>query len=575
MSPVSVADPRLPRWSRTRAPAALPGLWDERVDGLMAAWEAVTGDVRAVATFGEELRQTWREGAAVAHLLGEADPEKRARACLVLGMTPAPDTVEPLLACLGDEAWLVREAARLALVAVGEAAVAPLIQRLQASPPLVREAACRILGALQAPEAVAALGACLTDEAWLVREAACVALGRFPGSVAREALEKAMVDPDAGVRRAACQALAAVPAAASRLRRALSDADPAVRLAACEGLAQAAPETTEVTDFVALTQDPVASVRAAAVRALGQRSDAVALRTLVQALDDPAARLAACEGLRAHPFPEALPGLVACLADARPAVRAAAGAALVATGEGTLASALLGVLDGQTSALPMREQLARAGDTRLRAPLLARLRDADAVLRRRACQALRLLAQPADTDVLLHCLRDPDRRVAWAARNALRRLEASYASVYRAWVCRKHLTRFERQRRWSRVGPVHYYGCRACGAPSGAFADIATVIAVLDEALPAPWVLQADVLRVDAQRWPTLFDFDRVDLIEAAPAAVERFCIAVANDTDRQRRLREVPCFVAATLVLPPNTERVLAATFRAVRRVPATEQLR
>jgi hypothetical protein len=66
-----------------------------------------------------------------------------------------------------------------------------------------------------------------------------------------------------------------------------------------------------------------------------------------------------------------------------------------------------------------------------------------------------------------------------------------------------------------------------------------------------------------------LFDFDRVEIIQATDEDVERFAVQVGNDTDpvRQPHYPQMRCLVAPQCRLSENTLRILRQTFDVVER--------
>ena len=65
----------------------------------------------------------------------------------------------------------------------------------------------------------------------------------------------------------------------------------------------------------------------------------------------------------------------------------------------------------------------------------------------------------------------------------------------------------------------------------------------------------------------TLFEFDRVEIIEATDAEVELFAIQVGNDTDKIRKSRyeNMVCTVHSKCNLSKNTMRILNSMFGSV----------
>src|SRR5262249_25519237 len=133
------------------------------------------------------------------------------------------------------------------------------------------------------------------------------------------------------VRRIASQVLGSMRAStdvAQELRDQLRSTDPEKRVSAIEALT-ALGMADAVSQFTALLDDPVVSVRSAAARALGQVKDAGAIGPLCQALQDadPAVRQSAAEqfGWLGHPpKEEVIASLRTALLDSSPQVRRSA-----------------------------------------------------------------------------------------------------------------------------------------------------------------------------------------------------------------------------------------------------------
>ena len=116
-----------------------------------------------------------------------------------------------------------------------------------------------------------------------------------------------------------------------------------------------------------------------------------------------------------------------------------------------------------------------------------------------------------------------------------------------------------------------YYGCRGCGQSREFLEGIYQVVAVLDAAWQEPQRQQAEVLRVNWLIRRTLFDFDRVEIIQATDEEVERFAVQAGNDTNpwRQQRYQQVQCLVGPSCHLSQNTLRILERMFGTVESHP------
>lgn len=111
---------------------------------------------------------------------------------------------------------------------------------------------------------------------------------------------------------------------------------------------------------------------------------------------------------------------------------------------------------------------------------------------------------------------------------------------------------------------VTFYGCRACKQSREFLEGIHHLVGILDATQSKEQVRQADTLRVNWLTRRTLFDFDRVEIIQASDEEVERFAVQVGNDTDeaRQPRYKQMTCIVSPECRLSENTLRILRRTF-------------
>lgn len=115
-----------------------------------------------------------------------------------------------------------------------------------------------------------------------------------------------------------------------------------------------------------------------------------------------------------------------------------------------------------------------------------------------------------------------------------------------------------------------YYGCRACAQSREFLEGVKRVVAVLDTAWPEPQLRQKGTLRVNWLARHVLFDFDRVEIIQASDQDVERFAVQVGNDTDTVRKLRylRMTCMIGPECQLSENTLRILGRMFGEVKQV-------
>lgn len=107
-----------------------------------------------------------------------------------------------------------------------------------------------------------------------------------------------------------------------------------------------------------------------------------------------------------------------------------------------------------------------------------------------------------------------------------------------------------------------YYGCKHCGQ-SQTFIK-GEIVAVLDTQMTSERVETAQSFRINCLTLGRLFEFDRVEIIQANDEAVERFAVLLGNDTDvvRKARYKEMTCTISETCQLSENTIHILKEVF-------------
>jgi len=113
-----------------------------------------------------------------------------------------------------------------------------------------------------------------------------------------------------------------------------------------------------------------------------------------------------------------------------------------------------------------------------------------------------------------------------------------------------------------------YYGCRACSQSREFLEGVKRVVAILDTTWPERQLRQKGTLRVNWLTRHTLFDFDRVEIIQATDQDVERFAVQVGNDTDPYRKphYSQMTCIIGPECRLSENTLRILGRMFGQVK---------
>ncbi len=96
------------------------------------------------------------------------------------------------------------------------------------------------------------------------------------------------------------------------------------------------------------------------------------------------------------------------------------------------------------------------------------------------------------------------------------------------------------------------------------------VVAVLDSEWAAEKSHQEadDVLRINWLQRKKMFDFDRIEIVNATDEEVERFTMEVGNDPDEWRRsgYRQMRCLIRPDCELSKNTIQLLRSTFGEVQ---------
>ena len=200
--------------------------------------KALTGNMEAIYT----LKRLSESGdnrflPSMINCLKNPSTEISKFACITLGKIGHPDSIIPLVDCLGSENPDIADSAVDALVETGEESVEPVIESLNSPDFHVRENAAIALGKLKDKRALEPLLKAINDPIPGVCKACCFALGELGEPKAFEPLIKRL-DDYSEIKAAACNALGSLGdhRAIPFLIDQLGDFDPNVRNAAAYAL---------------------------------------------------------------------------------------------------------------------------------------------------------------------------------------------------------------------------------------------------------------------------------------------------------------------------------------------------
>ena len=377
-------------------------------------------------------------------LLG--DPSWRVRSAAVeriVATGAAAEILPPLLGALSNGPTVgVRDAAATALTRLGEAAVLPLLSRLDGPDIDLRQAAAHVLGAIGDRRAVAPLAARMADPDPNVRSAAAESLGKIGGPEAGATLLVALDSDEQTLRLSALESLLAMrvcppaarlvplladralrrpvyrllglcdePEAAALLARGLDETSRGARESALAGMgmqrmrrgaAELAPLAAAVREVAGAGID--ACAEALAVEDMPVAVGALSVLGWAGAVDRVAAMLRLAEDDRLRPFVEEA---VECLPRGKP-LREAAAVALEEQGP-----------FGRIAALAL---LSRLGSPAALEALVREASDPSGYLQAEAIAALGLLGDARAVGPLAGLLGDDAPAVSGIAATALVRI---------------------------------------------------------------------------------------------------------------------------------------------------------
>ena len=309
------------------------------------------------------------------------------------------------------------------VVALGAAAVGPLVDMMLNGPPNKQFAAVKALGEINDPRVLQAMLDALRMSNPAVRIAALETLERIAEPSVLPNVERLLKDHNPSVRAAAVEAASRCggPRAVPALVQTLKDASWEVRQVAVRALGMLG-DASAVEDLCKLVQDPDRDVRESAIVALGQICDQRAIYPLVLKLLDPesSVRAAAAAALRnvnrcweqTEDVRRALPEIKAALNHQEYWVRHCATILL----EQLQVAQKTPVTD--TGAIMLEQPVENSTHPAL--PILADLlADRDRDLRLAAAETLGRLFERRAVPLLAQAVQDSDRWVRQAAQSAL------------------------------------------------------------------------------------------------------------------------------------------------------------
>jgi HEAT repeat protein len=402
----------------------LPGVLDRLSAPGRSAWLEVLVEL-APRRFKTGSSERAFEAIALECFRGLSKPEQKKQLCETLQDHWSRRLVSAAAGLLRDESPEVRGAAAMGLGKAGARQAEPELTALLKDPdPSTRIAASKSLLAIFGVDAIPLLLPLLQDPNVDVREEVVTQLWYLPMERGIPLGPKAVAlipflrDPESSIRMMAAKVLgdARIGQAATPLVDRLGDSDEEVRRAAAEALGSLGVAETAPSLELALG-DRQAEVRQAAAHALG----ALRVRTTIPALlrrlgeQEPEAsvRSAALEALGNLKAPEARADARRLLTDPDPGVRMAAGTLLFELGDEASVTPLTALLRVPESTL--RRHVDQASTPRppgwIEPAILPLLEDPEPSTRWWALSTLVSLGNPKTVPAFLKLLEDPDRTV--------------------------------------------------------------------------------------------------------------------------------------------------------------------
>ena len=467
------------------------------------------------------------------------DYKRRIRAAQMLGQTNHTDALPALILALKDSYFLVRKAAAISLGAYNSTDIVPSLVAALTDVPCVREAAIASLAQLE-DKGVAAAEIALEKE-------------RLERTLKREFESMMYVD---------------TLTQPSQLLEALNDSRFTVRKRAATKLATAS-SSNALSPLLKALDDPYLAVREAAYASLTSYKGPLSLSILMDALlsDHGLAQKAAAELLHNSEDPQVIEALTLTLHDPSYNVRQRVCALLAHLGDDHPLHLLLTALYAWDS--PIHEipaYLIVSFYLQKRMEAVALLHTAVNSLRgdpllqhfKTGIDALDKLADHGEWRHLSY-FADFNAFPYQSEMNAALK-KASRLQPDNTLLCTTHGTRFIPV---AKPG-VAYQVCRTCKQTHRSI-EASKTIAVFDENMVAPAILQDSEYRISWLHRRSLFDFDAIEIGPCSVDDLMIFCIDAGNDTDsfRLRRYNQTPVFIRDSATIPTPLRKLLEKQFQ------------
>ena len=483
--------------------------------------------------------------------LHDSDPQVREAAVTAAGKLDLPTMGVKLLEALKDEDADVR---RSAVLALGNSSFfsdkdqnypQQILHLINDPDWKVRGVVAGILGSKGYIGGIPALTLALNDNDWQVRLAAVESLGKLSAQDIYDKIVFSTEDPVWIVRRAAVEVLGnwGSPSSIETLKKTVKDENTDVRIASC--IAAGKIGISECIPFLTDTlSDVEAGVRAAAAEALGafkETADSIVIELLIELLKDSSyvARNSALITLGKFREKSAVDSIIKLMIQDEAKLRLQAIRTLGEIGDNRPVPHLIKILKNDSAmAVDVLTSLGNIGDTM---PLM---------------ELLQYFPSLTDEELKNLTLKTIDK-ILTANRTSL---EGKTGLV--CPVCYNRFQQFELS------GPVRnsikFNACRSCMG-SEAIDGIETIVAVIDRDMTVNHITRGSDIEVNWLHFMRPFDINVLRIINADDFDVERFVMAMRNDTDAERRdrIKSVKVIISEVAEISKNKQNLLGMNFK------------